>query len=343
MPAVRIGEDNELIQQPEPFRNEYELQGILADHPILLTDRDDTALVTISRELPLAGGFADIFLIDTDGLPVIALAKLARNEESGREVIGRLCDCLSATTRLSPGEVDTLSSGLLEENLQLMADVAEEEDREEYLARLKESLAAYLGAGRVRGIVVLDSAPDDLIREMSYLNEHSDLDLRLLVVERYRLNRTEYFYHSRFLVSGGGNREVQRLLFRRIVGKFSKMKPPVFSLRTAGKETVTVSRDGWPAAVRYAFCDRQDAIGIEVQVRRAEYPRVAEFLPRLRDYLPSVIPDAERTDLVDDDAGWTRLQLFFSEDADPARIARAMLRLCMTEKDISTLLQGGHG
>jgi hypothetical protein len=82
MPAVRIGEDNELIQQPEPFRNEYELQGILADHPILLTGRDDTALVTISRELPLTGGFADIFLIDTDGLPVIALVKLARNEES---------------------------------------------------------------------------------------------------------------------------------------------------------------------------------------------------------------------------------------------------------------------
>ncbi len=343
MPAVRIGEDNELVQQPEPFRNEYELQGILADHPILLTDRDDTALVTISRELPLTGGFADIFLIDTDGLPVIALVKLARNEESRREVIGRLCDYLSAVARLSLDEVNAASSGLLEENLQLMADFAEEEDPEEHLALLRSNFAAYLRAGRVRGIIVLDSASEDLIREMSYLNEHSDLDLRLLVVERYRLNRTEYFYHSRFLVSGGTEQDVQRLLFRRVVGKFSKMKPPVFSLHPAGKESAIVSRDGWPAAVRYAFCDRTDAISIEVQVRRAEYPRVAEFLPRLRDYLPTVIPDAQRVDLVDDDAGWTHLRLFFSEDADPYRIARSMLRLCMTEKDIATLLREGSG
>ncbi len=67
---------------------------------------------------------------------------------------------------------------------------------------MKSNFASYLRAGQIRGIIVLDAAPNDLIREFGYLNEHSDLDLRLLVVERYRLGRHEYFYHSRFLVSG---------------------------------------------------------------------------------------------------------------------------------------------
>ncbi|MDN7023820.1 hypothetical protein FGU65_02735 [Methanoculleus sp. FWC-SCC1] len=344
MPAVRIGDDNELVQQPQPFKNEYELQEVLADHPILLTGRDDTALVTISREMPLAGGFADIFLIDTDGLPVIALVKLARDGETGRDVTGELCDHLSAVAALPFDEADARSGGLLAATLELMADVAEEEHRTEYLAQLEGSVAANLQAGRIRGIVVIDSAPADLIRQIAYLAEQSDLDLRLLVVERYRLGRAEYFYHSRCLVSGGdAGREArqQRLRFRRAVGIFSKMKPPVFSLRTAGSEAVRVSRDGWPAAVRYTFCDQRDAISLEVQVRRDECPRVAEFLPRLRDHLPTVIPDAQQVELADDDAGWTRLQLVFSEETDPVRIARAMLRLCMTEKDITTLLQGG--
>ncbi|WP_292366191.1 MULTISPECIES: hypothetical protein [unclassified Methanoculleus] len=345
MPAIRIGEGSELAQQPEPFRNEYELQEILAEHPVLLVDRGDSALVTISREFPFEGGFADIFLVDSNGLPVIVEVKLARNGESRREVIGRLCDRLSAMGGLTPDEVNERSAGLLEENLQLMAGAEGEENPEDRLARLKSNFASYLRAGQIRGIIVLDAAPDDLIREFSYLNEHSDLDLRLLVVERYRLIRHEYFYHSRFLVSGKTDPEIkrQRLRLRSIVEKFSKMKPPIFSTHATGSENVRVCREGWPAAVHYEFCDWKDSISIEIQVNHKEYPTIAGFLPKLREHLSTAIPDTQRVELVTDSFGWTRLQFFFGEEIDPYRIAQSMVRLCRTEKDISTLLQEGNG
>jgi hypothetical protein len=345
MPAIRIGEGSELAQQPEPFRNEYELQEILAGHPVLLVDRGDSALVTISREFPFEGGFADIFLIDNNGLPVIVEVKLARSEESRREAVGRLCDYLSAMGRLTPDEVNERSAGLLEETFQSMADAEGEENPVDRLALLKSNVASYLRAGQIRGIIALDAAPDDLIREFSYLNEHSDLDLRLLVVERYRLGRHEYFYHSRFLVSGEAEPEIkrQRLRLRLIVEKFSKMKPPVFSTHVTGTDNVRVYREGWPAAVHYEFSDWKDSISIEIQVRHEEYPKVADFLPRLREHLATAIPETQRVELATDSFGWTRLQFFFGEDIDPYRIAQSMVRLCKTEKDISALLQERNG
>lgn len=345
MPAIRIGEGSELAQQPEPFKNEYELQEILAGHPVLLVDRDDSALVTICREFPLGNGFADLFLIDSNGLPVIVEAKLARNEESQCEIIGQLCDSLSAMRNLTPDEVNERSAGLLEETLQSMAGAEGEENPADRLALVKSNVASYLRAGQIRGIIVLDAAPDDLIREFSYLNEHSDLDLRLLVVERYRLGRHEYFYHSRFLVSGEVDPEMkgQRLRLRSIVEKFSKMKLPIFSTHATGMENVRVYREGWPAAVHYEFDDRGDSISIEIQVRHGEYPKVADFLPRLREHLATAIPDTQRVELATDPSGWTKLQFFFGDEIDPYWIAQSMVRLCKTEKDISTLLQEGNG
>lgn len=345
MSAIRIGEGSELAQQPEPFRNEHELQEILAEHPVLLADRGDSALVTIGREFPLESGFADIFLIDSNGLPVIVEVKLARSGESRHEVIGQLCDYLSAMCNLPPDEVNARSAGRLEEEFQFMAGAEGEESPEDRLAQVKGNFASYLRAGQIRGIIVLDAAPDDLIREFGYLNEHSDLDLRLLVVERYRLSKGEYFYHSRFLVSGKVDPEIkaQRLRFRLIAEKFSKIKPPIFSIHAAGKESIRVHREGWPGAVRYEFNDQGDSISIEIQVRHKEYPEVADFLPRLREHLSMAIPDTQRVELVTDSSGWMRLQFFFSEEIDPYRVAQSMARLCKTEKDISTLLQKGSG
>jgi hypothetical protein len=226
-----------------------------------------------------------------------------------------------------------------------MAGAEGAENPDERLALVKSNFASYLRAGQVRGIVVLDAAPNDLIREFSYLNEHSDLDLRLLVVERYRLSRNEYFYHSRFLVSGEADLEIkrQRLRLRLIVEKFSKMKQPIFSTHATGRENIRVYRKGWPAAVHYEFSDWKDSISIELQVKQREYPKVAEFLPELHDHLLTTIQNTQRVELVTDSAGWMRLQFFFGEEIDPYWIAQSMVRLCRTEKDISTLLQEGNG
>jgi len=341
MPALRIEEGSESVQQPEQFENEYELQEILAEHPGILADRNDNPIITISREFMLEGGFADIFLIDNNGLPIIVEVKLERNKESRREVIGQLSDYLSAMARLSFDEVNAKSNGILEDKLQLIASIEEESNQESKFNLIKSNLTSNLRAGHIRGMIVLDNAPNDLIREFSYLNEHSDLDLRLMVVERYLLDGTDYFYHSRFLVSGEVNPEIkkQRFRLRLIVEKFSKMMPSKFSTWSTGRENVRVIREGWPTAVHYEFCDWKEWISIEIQVKYKEYPKVAEFLPQLRDYLSTVIQNIQRVELYTDSFGWMRLQFFFGEEIDPYWIAQSMLRLCNTEKDISTLMK----
>jgi hypothetical protein len=343
MPAIRIGEDLELLQQPEPFGNEYELQEILAAHPALLVESGDRSLATVCRELSLGTGFADLFLVDEEGCPVVVEVKLSRNGESRRELIGQLCDYLSAIARLTPEEIDERAGGSL---AALLPDLAcrygEEEDPEARLALIKSTLSASLRSGRVRGIVVLDEAPDELIREFSYLNEHSDLDLRLAVVERYRLKRQDYFYHSRFLVAGPSDTGVRgsRLRFRLIAGKFSKMKAPGFSLRRTGKENVRVLSDEWPSGLHYEFSDWKDSISIEIQAKHDTLPEAAAFLSRLHAHLDGKVPHAERSDLVPDHSGWTRLRFFFDERVDPYWIAKNMERLiAVSEKDLTRVLE----
>lgn len=345
MPALRISDGIEEVQQPEPFRNEYELQETLAENPGIFVEHGELSVMTVCREFTLDNGFIDILLVDSNGLPVIVEAKLSRNGESRREVIGQLTDYLSALAKLTVEELNERSGGSLEEVLRRIAGIEDEEKQEDRYNLIWSKFASCLSTGQIRGIIALDRAPDDLIREFSYMNEHSDLDLRLMAVERYRLNRSEYFWHSRYLVAGGGNQEAnqQRLRFRQIVEKFSKMKPTEFSTRITGKENVSVYREGWPASVHYEFCDWTDSIGIELQVRHAEHPKVSEFIPKLSEHLSTVIRDAERVEQYDDPYGWTRLRFFFADDIDPYLVASAMQRLCMTEKDITTLLQDESG
>jgi hypothetical protein len=343
MPAIRIGEDLELLQQPEPFSTEYELQEILAAHPALLAGEGDRPLATVCRELLLGTGFADLFLVDEEGFPAVVEVKLARNGESRREVIGQLCDYLSAIARLTPEEIDERSGGCLAALLPQLASRGDgEEEPEARLARIRSTLSAALRSGKVRGIVVLDEAPEELIREFSYLNEHSDLDLRLAVIERYRLKRREHFYHSRFLVRGSSDPEVRgsRLRFRLILEKFAKLKAPGFSLRRTGPENARVLRDGWPPGLHYEFSDWKDAVAIEVQAKNDTLPAAAAFLSRLREHLDGKVPHAREADLVPDHFGWTRLRFFFDESVDPYWIARNMERLiAVTEKDLTLVLE----
>jgi len=354
-PAIRVVDESEFFQQPEPFKDEDELQEILVKHPVLLADRNDRDLIALRRGFPLEGGYADLFLVDANGLPVIVEVKLARNRQSRREVIGQLFDYLSSVARLTPNEVNARlkideaivePKNLLEDKLRLVASVKEKSNSESNVNQIKSNFGAYLRAGQIRGIIVLDNASDDLIREFSYLNEHNDLDLRLLVVERYKLNSNEYFYHSRFLVSGDPDFEIKRQRFRlrQVIEKFKMMMLPEFSVSpTPSNDNYRVSRQGWPKGVHYEFSDWKDSISIEIQVKSEEYPKIAEFLSHLRDSLPKLISDIRRVELPPTDKhGWRRLKLYFSEEIDPYIIARSMVVLCETEKDISTLLQEGN-
>lgn len=342
MPALRIGEHVELSLHPEAFQNEYELQEILANHPSLLVKQDDAPVFTVCRELSLEDGFVDIFLIDKEGVPIIVEVKLSRNPESRRVVIGQLFDYISAIARLKPEELDRRVGNCLDEKfLSAARSEADEEKIKAKKSLIESNFATYLREGKIRGILVLDEVPDDLIREFSYINEHSILDLRLLAIERYRLSRDEHFYHSRFLVSGKADAKTQsRPRYMLVVEKYSKMMAPEFMTHKTGKANVRVKVEGWPPGVHYEFCDWKDSISIEILVRINDHPIIADFLPQLQEHLQSIIPRTQRVEMIQELFGWKRLQFFFDETTDPFWIADAMARLIKnSRKDIEILLK----
>lgn len=345
MPALWIGEHEEMSLRPEAFENEYELQEILAQYPSLLKKPEDSLLFTVCRELSLDCGFVDLFLIDTDGVPIIVEVKLSRNPESQRVVVGQLFDYISAIARLSLEELDQRAGNCLDDMFLFAA--RSEGNEEKIKARqslIKSNFTTYLREGKIRAIIALDKVPDDLIREFSYLNEQSILDLRLLAIERYRLGGGEHFYHSRFLVAGNDDTKTRsRIRFMLVVEKYSKMMPPDFSTHQTGKNNVRVRVGDWPRGVHYEFCDWGDSISVEVMVRINDHPILADFLPQLYEHLQSKIPHSQRVELIQELFGWKRLQFFFDDTTDPYWVAEAMVRLIkLSRKDIETLLKQGE-
>jgi hypothetical protein len=80
-------------------------------------------------------------------------------------------------------ELDSLLSGELEKHLQVLA--GEGDDSRARYNRLWESCANSMRAGSVRLVVAMDREREDLARIVRFVGDHSDLDMRLLVVSKY--------------------------------------------------------------------------------------------------------------------------------------------------------------
>jgi len=87
--------------------NEKYLQKILADNPELLQERFDFPLVLVYRELKIEAGHIDIFLIDSQGLPVLVEVKLLANPQSEREVVGQIISYASSLPQLNFDELNS--------------------------------------------------------------------------------------------------------------------------------------------------------------------------------------------------------------------------------------------
>lgn len=179
---IAIREDNrttKLIE--EPFDNEAELQTYLERSPFLLTSSSDLEVETVQREVGLpSAGTLDILNVDKDGLPITVEVKLARNPQSRREVVAQALDYVSDLKKLTVDELDDLVKGALTKTLQKLVG-------QEHAMALRKKCGANLRVGRIRSIIAVDSASNDLIRNIESLADNNDV--RLVCISKFNEGR----------------------------------------------------------------------------------------------------------------------------------------------------------
>jgi hypothetical protein len=190
--------------------------------------------------------------------------------------------------------------------------------------------------------VAVDEAGGDLIRIIQYINDHSDLDMRLVTISKFEGGR---ILVPRILVSGG-EKDIVRWPdpdFIRVVETYSRDAPEALQPGRRGRTYRKIRPEGWPGtSLHYEFCSHEDAIGVELHLESDEVRNLAERLE------PLAGTELAEGVTLEWDSRWSkrrgRLMCKVPKGQDPALAAGAMealicLTLCLINRELSL----GHG
>jgi len=184
------------------YKNERELQDILGNSPELLDEHSKLFTVcNAANELSISSGMVDLFLISETGDVVIVETKLSRNRESRREVIAQIIDYISSLSELSYYELDNATKNRL-------SAVIDNIDSDIDLPKIIDD---NLRSGRIKQIIAVDESNEDLTRLTQFLSVHTDFEIELIEVKKYRDNN-RFLYASTEIVKSNKAKVVSRIL-----------------------------------------------------------------------------------------------------------------------------------
>jgi hypothetical protein len=164
------------------------LHDLVEQAPQMLPLAGSPRLTVLGREVRLGSGYADLLAVESTGRLVIIEVKLAGNTESRRAVVAQVLSYAGYLQGLDP---DQLESQVLGPYLTAGGSVlgaVEAGDQEHALdpEAFKDGLARSLAEGSFRLVIVLDSAPDELVQVVGYLQSITDkIDIDLVAVSAY--------------------------------------------------------------------------------------------------------------------------------------------------------------
>ncbi|NLX88899.1 MAG: DUF91 domain-containing protein [Syntrophomonadaceae bacterium] len=282
---------------PVQFSSESELQEILAENPSLLMDENDPEFALVSREVSLGNsGLLDILLVDKEGRPIAVEVKLEKNAEVRRQVVGQVFDYVSALSLYTVDELDNLVGGKLD---LVLGELVNRNDEADFKRHWKQ-LGANLRAGEVRVIVAVDSAPEDLVRIIRFINEHSNLDVRLVSIQKYLSPNHEVILVPTLLVFGGGMQiskasKAIRPEFEQVISRYNAIADPGFTARGKGRMYRLIYPDSWPWEFHYEFFDCGDKISIEIHLEGENVRSLGPFLQSFEPQIKMLFPTADVT------------------------------------------------
>jgi len=363
MPALCIMKEGKELKNAEKFaknipQQEKALQKVLVENPELLQNSTDMTYKVITEELKLDCGDVDIFLVDSQGIPIIVEVKLAANPQCLREVIGQIKDYAASLSML---DYETLSrrvgksdpaANKLEEIFRFFSDgsgsqpIYLQKQQQLPYELLKSRFEQRLREGRFRLIIAVDSAPNGLLRAWLAENAHSDHDIRLVVIQRFKMNDENEIIVPTHLVSHEShlvrNPKKRRQEFEDVLCAYDKIAPPDIKIRRH-QANAALEVDDWGKFVHYEFTDWKstNSIAIEIHVdlqnqkHSDKISHMSGVVKSFQNRLSKKIPFAH-VRWCDNYKNFARLQFKFNGDLHPRRIADAMNIMITETRDLIT-------
>jgi hypothetical protein len=180
------------LLSPTDFPDEETLHNLIEEAPQMLPLAGNPSIAIVGKEVQLGSGYADLVGIELTGRLVIVEIKLARNAEARRAVVSQVLAYAAYLygLDLTSLERDVLGKHLRSRGFESLSNAilstyqGGEFDQDEFSNGLLESL----NDGRFRVVLVLDQAPDELIRLVGYLESVTDrLLIDLVTVSSYKV------------------------------------------------------------------------------------------------------------------------------------------------------------
>lgn len=198
---------------PSGFTAEAALHDLVEQAPQMLPLSGAPRLTIVGREVVLGSGKADLLAIESSGRLAIIEIKLSNNAESRRAVVAQV---LAYAAFLRGWDTAQLEQQILRKHLgqrtyASLLDAASTDDQEGALDATVFSgeLSEGLAAGAFRLVFVLDQAPPDLIRLVSYLEAVTDrLVIDLITVSAYLINGAQALVPQRIETTRPENEKV---------------------------------------------------------------------------------------------------------------------------------------
>jgi hypothetical protein len=326
--------NNEYLAKEE-FSDESELQGHLEQCPYLLVSDSAPKVASVQREVHLpSAGILDLLLVDESGCPIAVEVKLARNGQSRREVVAQAFDYVSDLSQVTVDELDSYVDGALE---QVLSDFSS-------TSNLWKICGTNLRAGIIKVVIAVDNANEDLIRIVRYINDHSDLNVSLVEISKYKngeiLVPSLIVEGNQSLISGKPeNPSIERNeIFEKVVRLYNMPASEELKTRNKAKTYRQIRFNTWPSSVHYEFNDYRSSnqIGVELHL---ESDDVAFLGETIKQYAGKNIVGST----LEWDDKWSkkrgRIALKYSPDTDALSIANAMNELIkLTQKSVSEKL-----
>jgi hypothetical protein len=182
------------------FPAEAALHDLVERAPQMLPLAGSPRLTVLGREVRLGGGSADLLAVESSGRLVIIEVKLAGSAEARRAVVAQVLSYAGYLQGLDPDQLESqvLGSRLGEGGSVLAMVEAGDQQHEVDPAAFRDELARSLADGSFRLVIVLDSAPDELVQVVGYLQSITDkIDIDLVTVAAYDVGGSQVLVPQR--------------------------------------------------------------------------------------------------------------------------------------------------
>jgi hypothetical protein len=349
MPIVVQNGNRKRVIRSARYRDERELESALATHPELLRDERDgePALAMVQRQVQLPeAGPLDILFVDGNGYPVAVEVKLERNSGSRRDVVAQAFDYVSDLANVTIDELDRQTGGAIERALRSFGP-GDGNAADTQFDALWQKCATSLRSGRVRLVIAVDDAPEGLIRIVQFVNDHSDLDVRLVAVKKHPDDEDGVIFVPSTYVHGGKKASPPAAEYKRLDDvsvAYDAIASPEFPIRGMRRSWYrSIRRGTWPSGLHYEFqyYGRGNEIGVDLHIDDDRLKPMAKLLRRL---MPSVKRAFPGSRAMFDPSGSNErgaIRMRFGEGFAPQHVADVMRRFIeMTHEQVEKELDG---